>query len=104
LTGAAKPARSTSVPVLRGRFNRETPGSGELIMSIVKTGILAASFALVASFAHADSSVPVQGLTEWNKGMSAYASAQPQPRMQKGWTNSNKAPFSREATENKSGH
>jgi hypothetical protein len=101
LTGAAKPARSTSVPVLRGRFNRETPGSGELIMSIVKTGILAASFALVASFAHADSSVPVQGLTEWNKGMSAYASAQ--SRMQKGWT-STKAPFSREATENKSGH
>lgn len=71
-------------------------------MSIVKTGILAASLALVASFAHADSSVPVQGLTEWNKGMSAYASAQ--PRMQKGWTNGNKAPFSREATENKSGH
>jgi hypothetical protein len=72
-------------------------------MSIVKTGILAASLDLVASFAHADSSVPVQGLTEWNKGMSAYASAQSQSRMQKGWTNT-KAPFSREATENKSGH
>lgn len=72
-------------------------------MSFLKTGILAASLALVASFAHADASVPVQGLTELNKGevRSAYASAQ--PRATKTWTNAT-APFSREATENKSGH
>lgn len=72
-------------------------------MSVLKTGILAASFALVASFAHADASVPVQGLTAVNPGMSAYASAQ--PRTAKTWTsNAKAAPFSREALENKSGH
>ncbi len=74
-------------------------------MSVVKTGFIAASFALVASFAHADSSVPVQGLTSWDAGKTAYASAQ--PRMAKKawtWTNSKAAPFSREAMEEKSGH
>jgi len=77
-------------------------------MSILKTGFIAASFCLVASFAHADSSVPVQGLTSWNnaaktwEAKSSYASAQ--PRMAKTWNTTKAAPFSREAMEEKTGH
>jgi hypothetical protein len=72
-------------------------------MSILKTGFIAASFCLVASFAHADSSVPVQGLMSWNSAAkSSYASAQ--PRMAKTWNTTKAAPFSREAMEEKTGH
>lgn len=74
-------------------------------MSVLKTGFIAASFCLVASFAHADASVPVQGLTTWNAAKdakTAYASAQ--PRMAKTWTNTKAAPFSREAMEEKGGY
>jgi len=77
-------------------------------MSILKTGFIAASLCLAASFAHAGAGAPMQGQMSWNKAAkswearSAYASAQ--PRMAKTWTNSKAAPFSREAMENKSGH
>ncbi len=73
-------------------------------MSVLKTGFIAASFCLVASFAHADASVPVQGLTTWNAkdAKTAYASAQ--PRMAKTWNGSKAAPFSREAMEEKGGY
>ena len=71
-------------------------------MSILKTGFIAASLCLAASFAHADASVPVQGLTSWDAAKTAYASQQ--PRMTKTWTATKAAPFSREALEEKSGH
>ena len=71
-------------------------------MSALKTGFIAASLCLAASFAHADSSVPVQGLMSWDAAKSAYASQQ--PRMTKTWNGSKATPFSREALENKSGH
>lgn len=71
-------------------------------MSILKTGFIAASLCVVASFAHADASVPVQGLMSWNAAKTAYASQQ--PRMAKTWNGAKAAPFSREALENKSGH
>ena len=71
-------------------------------MSILKTGFIAASLCLAASFAHADSSVPVQGLTSVDAAKSAYASQQ--PRMAKTWDNAKAKPFSREALEEKSGH
>ena len=72
-------------------------------MSILKTGFIAASLCLAASFAHAGTSAPMQGWMSWNNSAkSAFASAQ--PRMMKGWTNSKATPFSREAMENKSGH
>jgi hypothetical protein len=71
-------------------------------MSVLKTGLIAASFCFVASFAHADSSVPVQGLMNWNGAKAAYASAQ--PRVAKTWNGSKVAPFSREAMEEKTGH
>ena len=74
-------------------------------MSILKTGFLAASLCLAASFAHAGAGAPMQGQMSWmswnNAAKSAYASA---PRMAKTWTNSKATPFSREAMENKSGH
>jgi hypothetical protein len=69
-------------------------------MSILKTGLVAVSLCFAASLAHADSSVPVQGLASWN----AKASVS-QPRMAKTWTGKKaNAPFSREALEDKSGH
>ena len=76
-------------------------------MSVLKTGFIAASFCLVVSFAHADASVPVQGLMSWNaakswNARSAFASAQ--PRMAKTWNGSKATPFSREAMEEKTGH
>jgi hypothetical protein len=71
-------------------------------MSVLKTGFIAASLCLAASFAHAGAGAPMQGQMSWNKAAkSAYASA---PRMAKTWTNSKATPFSREAMENKSGH
>ena len=74
-------------------------------MFVLKTGFIAASLCLAASFAHAGTGAPMQGQMSWNKSWnakSAYASAQ--PRMAKTWTNSKAMPFSREAMENKSGH
>jgi hypothetical protein len=72
-------------------------------MSIVKTGFIAASLCLAASFAHAGTGAPMRGQMSWNNtAKSAFASAQ--PRMAKTWTNPKAAPFSREAMENKSGH
>lgn len=81
-------------------------------MPILKTVFAAASlcaFASLASFAHADSSVPVQGLMSWDAGKSAYASQQPRMTAKTwqhtGWhTTKAAAPFSREAAEEKSGH
>ncbi|HKY87863.1 MAG TPA: hypothetical protein VJL90_13980 [Pseudorhodoplanes sp.] len=78
-------------------------------MSVLKTGLIAASLCLAASFAHAGAGAPMQGQMSWmswnNAAKSAYASA---PRMAKTWaktwTNSKAMPFSREAMENKSGH
>ena len=59
-------------------------------MSILKTGFIAASLCLAASFAHAGTRAPMQGQMSWNKswaanlgGMSAFASAQ--PRMARTW-------------------
>lgn len=80
-------------------------------MSVLKTGLIAASLCLAASFAHAGAGAPMQGQMSWmswnNTAKSAYASTQ--PRMAKTWaaktwTNSKVAPFSRDAMENKSGH
>jgi hypothetical protein len=78
-------------------------------MSVLKTGFIAASLCLAASFAHAGAGAPMQGQMSWNNAakswnakssgaMSAFASAQ------KTWTNAKATPFSREAMENKSGH
>ena len=54
-------------------------------MSILKTGLIAASLCLAASFAHAGTSAPMQGRMSWNNAAkSAFASAQ--PRMAKSWT------------------
>lgn len=73
-------------------------------MSVLKTGLIAASLCLAASFAHAGAGAPMQGQMSWmswnNAAKSAYASTQ--PRMAKTWSKA--TPFSREAMENKSGH
>ena len=80
-------------------------------MSILKTGFIAASLCLAASFAHAGASTPMQGWMSWNNtAKSAFASAQPRmaktsaETWAKTWTNAKATPFSREAMENKSGH
>jgi hypothetical protein len=74
-------------------------------MPILKTALAAASLCAFASFAHADSSVPVQGLMSWDAGKSAYASQQPRMTAKTSWHSTKAAaPFSREAAEEKSGH
>lgn len=77
-------------------------------MSILKTGLVAATLVIAASVAHADSSVPVQGTPVLKQdslvssdARAAFASA---PRATKVWTQVKSAPFTRDVTESVSGH
>lgn len=84
-------------------------------MSILKTGLVAASLCLAASLAHADASVPVQGtpvLKQQSQVSSdagaAFASA-PRAAWTRTWTKTwtqtrSNAPFTREAMTRMSGH
>ena len=74
-------------------------------MSILKTGFIAASLCLAASFAHAGASAPMQGQMSWNNAAKSWTHVA-LPARSRAWrrAGTKATPFSREAMENKSGH
>jgi hypothetical protein len=81
-------------------------------MSLLKTTLVAAALSIAATAAYADSSVPVQDTPvlkqysqTWSNARASYASTQGVKNTSQNWTQmQSDAPFTREQTEQHSGH